>query len=55
MNRLEQFCGNSKLKFTDINFTLLDSFSRHLTVRGLKPNSIGDYLRSIRAILQQSY
>ncbi|WP_352432899.1 site-specific integrase [Mucilaginibacter sp. PAMB04168] len=54
LNRLEQFCSNSKLKFTDINFTLLDSFSRHLTVRGLKPNSIGNYFRSIRAIYNKA-
>jgi len=54
VNRLEQFCGHSKLKFTDVNFTLLDSFSRHLTVKGLKPNSIGNYFRSIRAIYNRA-
>jgi integrase/recombinase XerD len=54
VNRLEQFCGHSKLKFTEINFTLLDSFSRHLTVKGLKPNSIGNYFRSIRAIYNKA-
>lgn len=54
VNRLEQFCGHSKLKFTDITFTLLDSFSRHLTIKGLKPNSIGNYFRSIRAIYNKA-
>jgi integrase/recombinase XerD len=54
VNRLEQFCGHSKMKFTDITFTLLDSFSRHLTIKGLKPNSIGNYFRSIRAIYNKA-
>lgn len=54
VNRLQLFCGHSKLKFTEINFTLLDSFSRHLTVKGLKPNSIGNYFRSIRAIYNKA-
>jgi integrase len=54
VNRLANYCGNSKLKFTEVNFTLLDSFSRKLTMDGVKPNTIGNYFRSIRAIYNKA-
>jgi integrase/recombinase XerD len=54
VNRLIAFTGNSKLQFTEIDFTMLDAFSRRLTVEGAKLNTIGNYFRSIRAIYNKA-
>jgi integrase/recombinase XerD len=54
VNRLVKHCNNTKLKFIEINYTLLDGFSRKLTMEGVKPNTIGNYFRSIRAIYNRA-
>jgi integrase/recombinase XerD len=54
VNRLIAYTGNPKLKFTEIDYTLLDAFSRKLTIDGAKPNTIGNYFRSIRAIYNKA-
>lgn len=54
VNRLSGFCNNSKIKFKEINYSLLDSFTRKLIADGAKPNTVGNYLRSIRAIYNKA-
>jgi hypothetical protein len=50
INRLIAYTGNPKLKFTEIDYTLLDSFSRKLTIEGAKPKR----LETISDQLEQS-
>src|SRR5690606_35901744 len=52
-NRLLNFCKKDVL-FTEIDYKLLDSFKHHLQVKGLKPNSISNYFRTIRAIYNKA-
>src|SRR5690606_12647492 len=47
------FCKKDVL-FTEIDYKLLDSFKHHLQVKGLKPNSISNYFRTIRAIYNKA-
>ena len=54
INKLIAFTGNLKLGFTEIDYTLLDKFIRKLTIEGAKPNTIGNYLRSMRAIYNKA-
>jgi integrase/recombinase XerD len=53
-NKLMAYANNPKLKFTDINYALLNGFKNHLTKAGLKPNSISNYFRTIRAIYNKA-
>jgi integrase/recombinase XerD len=53
-NRLMAYANNPKLKFTDITFTLLNGFNNGLIKAGLKPNSISNYFRTIRAIYNKA-
>ena len=54
VNRFLQFCGHSNIKFGEINYSLLDSFSHELKLQGLKQNSISNYFRSLRAIYNKA-
>ncbi len=54
VNRIIGFCNNKLVKFEDINYTFLDAFKRELTLQGAKVNTVGNYLRSIRAIYNKA-
>ncbi|GAA3969246.1 site-specific integrase [Mucilaginibacter dorajii] len=53
-NRLLVFADNPKLRFVEINYTFLESFKRHLTKQEIKPNSISNYFRTLRAIYNKA-
>lgn len=53
-NRLIGFGNNRNLKFKEIDYTFLETFQRHLITKGVKQNSIGNYLRTIRAIYNRA-
>jgi len=53
-NRLMLFANNPKLRFIEINYLFLESFKRHLTKEGIKPNSISNYFRTLRAIYNKA-
>ena len=53
-NRLIKFANNKKLKFTDINYNLLDEFKHSLIKEGIRLNSVSNYLRTIRAIYNKA-
>lgn len=50
VQRLIKFADNPELTFEDIDFVFLDKFIKTLQKEDIKINSIGNYLRSIRAI-----
>ena len=54
VNRLISFYGRDDLGFQEINYSLLDDFAHHLSINGLKQNSISNYFRSIRAIYNKA-
>lgn len=54
INRFLLFCGRENVKFCDINYSLLEQFQHHLTIQGLKINSISNYFRSLRAIYNKA-
>ena len=51
-NRLIEF--KLKLSFQDINFRFLEDFERHLREKGNSINSIGIYMRTLRAIYNKA-
>ncbi|WP_276345626.1 site-specific integrase [Daejeonella sp. JGW-45] len=53
-NRLIGFAKDRKLKFKEIDYTFLESFQRHLISKGVKQNSVSNYLRTIRAIYNRA-
>ena len=53
VNRLITFCGKD-ISFEEVNYKLLDQFSHHLIISGLKINSVSNYFRSIRAIYNKA-
>jgi integrase/recombinase XerD len=53
-NRLMGYVKNPKLKFTEVNYTLLEGFKRELIKDGVKPNSISNYFRTLRAIYNKA-
>ena len=53
VNRLIAYCGKD-VTFIEINYALLDQFSHHLLISGLKQNSVSNYFRSIRAIYNKA-
>ena len=54
VNRLIAFINNKEINFKEIDFTFLDNFKRKLIIDGVKPNTIGNYFRSIRAIYNKA-
>lgn len=54
VNRIMGFCNNTNIKFSEINYTLLDAFKRQLILEGAKINTVGNYFRSIRAIYNKA-
>ena len=54
VNRLVNFSGNRNLSFEEINYTFLEDFKQKLLLEGAKINTIGNYLRSIRAIYNKA-
>jgi integrase/recombinase XerD len=54
VNRFIQFCGRDDVKFCEINYSMLVQFQHHLTIQGLKINSISNYFRSLRAIYNKA-
>ncbi|BDB56319.1 site-specific integrase [Flavobacterium ammonificans] len=54
VNRLLSFYGRDDLGFQEIDYSLLDDFAHHLSMNGLKQNSISNYFRSIRAIYNKA-
>jgi integrase/recombinase XerD len=53
-NRFLKFATNPKLKFIDINYSLLEDFKRHLMKDGMKQNTISNYFRTLRAIYNKA-
>jgi integrase len=49
-----QFTKASNLKFEQINYKLLIEYESYLIEKGLKANSIANYMRTIRAIFNKS-
>ena len=54
INRLMGYCKNPKLKFTDIDYTLLSNFQSKLIQDGIAINTIGNYFRSIRSLYNRA-
>ena len=54
VNRFLLFCNKPNIKFSEINYSLLDRFSHDLKLQGLKQNSISNYFRSLRAIYNKA-
>ena len=53
-NKLLAYAIEPKLKFIDINYSLLEGFKNQLIKDGLKPNSISNYFRTLRAIYNKA-
>lgn len=53
MNRFLDFCGKD-IMLDAIDYQLLEKFRDHLKATGLKPNSISNYFRTIRAIYNKA-
>jgi site-specific recombinase XerD len=54
IKRFDEYVKNPKLKFTDINYNLLDGFKRQLLKDGVKQNTISNYFRTIRAVYNKA-
>jgi integrase/recombinase XerD len=54
VNQFMLSVSNEQLMFKDIDYVLLEKFSHHLVKRGLKVNSISNYIRTIRAIYNKA-
>ncbi|PKB14994.1 site-specific integrase [Flavobacterium sp. 5] len=54
VNQIIAFSGKTNLLFNEIDYVLLEQFTHHLVVKGLKQNSISNYLRTIRAIYNKA-
>lgn len=54
VNQFLDYCKKPKIKFAEISYTMLDGFIQSLVLRGLRQNSIGNYLRSLRAIFNKA-
>lgn len=54
VNRLIDYSGNKDIKFRQIDYAFLDGFRRKLSKEGVKPNTIGNYFRSVRAIYNKA-
>jgi integrase/recombinase XerD len=54
INRLMAYVVNPKLRFGDIDYSLLEGFKRHLLKDGVKQNTISNYFRTLRAIYNKA-
>ena len=53
-NRLIKYLGNKPLKFKEIDYNLLEGFRLALYKDGVKPNTVSNYFRTIRAIYNKA-
>lgn len=54
VNQFMAIINNDQLLFSEIDYALLEKFSNHLVKKGLKINSISNYIRTIRAIYNKA-
>ncbi|RZK26564.1 MAG: hypothetical protein EOO43_02440 [Flavobacterium sp.] len=54
INRVVAYADNPVLQLKDIDFSFLDGFQNKLLREGMRKNTIGNYLRSIRAIFNKA-
>ena len=54
MNKLTTFAGKSELRFEQIDYKLLDSFTNAMLADGMTKNAIASYMREIRAIYNKA-
>lgn len=54
INRFMGFVNKPKLRFSEIDYTLLEGFRRHLLKDSVKQNTISNYFRTLRAIYNKA-
>jgi integrase/recombinase XerD len=54
VNSLKAFVKNHELKFEQLDYKLLLAYETHLLKKGLKTNSLANYMRTIRAIFNKA-
>jgi integrase/recombinase XerD len=54
INRFMAYVNNPKLKFSNIDYKLLEAFRHHLIKDKVKVNSISNYFRTLRAIYNKA-
>lgn len=54
VNQFMLCVNNDQLQFSEIDYAQLEKFSHHLVKKGLKVNSISNYIRTIRAIYNKA-
>lgn len=54
INRFMGYVANPKLKFSDIDYKLLEGFKHKLTKEKVKVNSVSNYFRTLRAIYNKA-
>lgn len=54
LNQFMLVCDSDNLMFPEIDYVLIEKFSNCLLKKGLKQNSISNYLRTIRAIYNKA-
>lgn len=54
VNRLVSFANSAELTFEQINYRFLENFKNKLISDGVKPNTVSNYFRTIRAIFNKA-